>query len=119
MIVTHVGALVFLPHTVMWFHFSCVYTHILTVVGTYQYPEGCVFFYQHCRKIPGVFYHYCIVCAAHLGVYILLLCVFVIIVNTQYGIVSAFHFSPAIDLPENPFLEWNFYCGKTQAISVT
>ena len=26
-IVTHVGALVFLPHTVMWFHFSCVYAY--------------------------------------------------------------------------------------------
>ena len=54
-IVTHVGALVFLPHTVMWFHFSCVYTHILTVVGTYQYPEGCVFFISIAGKYLGFF----------------------------------------------------------------
>ena len=52
-IVTHVGALVFLPHTVMWFHFSCVRLFSLLLVLTNT--QKVVFFYQHCLKIPGVF----------------------------------------------------------------
>jgi hypothetical protein len=57
-IVTHVGALVFFnSHGDVVSFFVYAFTWRLTVVGTYKYPEGCVFLSALPENTWG-FYHY-------------------------------------------------------------